>query len=123
MEKLFVLLAEDDSYLKSTLVRILDRHGVEVLAVADGRAAIQELEAGSARFALVLTDFNMPKANGEDVLLAAKRCDPGLPVVVMSGTFDSLVQERLKKEGASATVLKESTMNEFLRVIDEFCRK
>jgi two-component system response regulator FlrC len=76
-----VLLAEDDASMRRLLERILVEDGHEVTAVADGLAAIARLEQP---FDLVLTDVRMPGADGIQVLQAARRRRPTLPVVVIT---------------------------------------
>jgi two-component system response regulator FlrC len=76
-----VLVAEDDPSMRELLARILTEAGHEVVAVADGMAAIARL---AEPFALVLTDIRMPGASGTEVLALAKRRWPATPVIVLT---------------------------------------
>jgi CheY-like chemotaxis protein len=55
--------------------------GLIVTAVPDGKAATAALEGSNGRFALVLTDINMPGADGFDVLRAARCANAAANVV------------------------------------------
>ncbi len=82
-----VLLVDDDHMCRSVTVHLLEACGYEVVAVADGRAAV----AAAVRepFALVLMDIMMPEMDGyEAVALIRERERPGdarLPVVALTG--------------------------------------
>lgn len=79
-----LLVAEDNRVNRLLLVRSLELLGHQVMAVDDGRKALEALRA--QRFDLLLLDLGMPQMNGFDVLEAMAR-DPELrdvPVVVTS---------------------------------------
>ena len=77
-----VLIAEDDAPLRRLLSEVLVDAGFEVHAVGDGRSAIAALAAGCDA---VLSDVNMPGADGMAVVQAARRRDPPVPVVLLTG--------------------------------------
>jgi adenylate cyclase len=79
-----LLVAEDNRVNRLLLVRSLELLGHQVVAVEDGRKALEALRA--QRFDLLLLDLGMPEMNGFAVL-EAMAADPELrelPVVVTS---------------------------------------
>lgn len=83
----FVLLVEDDWDLRRALAREITDLGVEVIAVSNGKEALQTL-ATSPRPCLVLTDLRMPVLNGWN-LLDAMDAELGMgevPVAVITGS-------------------------------------
>ena len=74
------------------LQRALVGEGYEVVAAADGEAAMARLRDES--FDLVLTDLKLPAASGLEVLAASRAADPELPVIVLTayGTVRSAVE-------------------------------
>lgn len=76
----------------------LENAGYSVEEAVDGAEARRKLN--SARFPLVITDLKMPKADGIEVLRAAKSADPETIVMVLTayGTIDEAVQAM--KDGA-----------------------
>lgn len=80
-----ILIAEDDPGLRALLSEILQSAGHVVHAVADGLAALAALDTAD----LVLTDLQMPGADGMTVLRAATaRAAP--PPVIMLTAFGSV---------------------------------
>src|SRR3982751_689701 len=87
-----ILLVDDDPIILDALSRFLRREGYTVETAADGAQAIEMLAA--APFALVLTDVNMPRANGLEVLRAVRQNHPDVVVIVITGygTIENAVE-------------------------------
>jgi DNA-binding NtrC family response regulator len=68
--------------------------GFEVASTGDGRAAVAAIEREPARYRLILTDLQLPGADGLAVLRAAKRANPSCYVVIITGyaSLDSAIQ-------------------------------
>jgi DNA-binding NtrC family response regulator len=89
-----VLVVDDAAPVRDLLVNYFTRQKMAVTAVTDGVSAIQTLERFPGRFDLVVTDLNMPGADGFAVLNEAKRSNPECAVVIVTGyaTLDSAIQ-------------------------------
>jgi CheY-like chemotaxis protein/anti-sigma regulatory factor (Ser/Thr protein kinase) len=83
-----VLVAEDDPAVRRILTAHLTSSGHEVVAVENGRRALDLLERGET-FALILTDLNMPDLDGEELLLEVKARMPATPVIIVTAVQDS----------------------------------
>lgn len=79
-----LLLVEDDPLLRMTLAEVLAEAGFAVLEAEDAESALGLL-AVHEDLALLLTDINLPGADGFALARAARRLRPGLPVVYASG--------------------------------------
>jgi class 3 adenylate cyclase len=80
-----IVVAEDDDGIRDLLCDYLRSQGHEVSPAKDGIDALEIIRSGS--FDLLLTDIEMPRANGFEVLdqIAADSQLRGLPVIVISG--------------------------------------
>ena len=78
-----ILYAEDDRTLSDTIGDILEEVGFSVVLASDGVAALER--ASERDFDVLLTDLDMPRMNGIQLVEAMRRKEPGLPVVVLSG--------------------------------------
>lgn len=81
--KMRVLVVDDEEIARKNLVHILSREEYEVVAAADGEAAIRELD--SSEFDVVLTDLRMGKIDGMDLLDRVKIKYPDTRVVMVTG--------------------------------------
>jgi two-component system, NtrC family, nitrogen regulation response regulator NtrX len=78
-----VLVVDDDGEIRSLLTLILKAEGYEVRAAASGAEAFALLRAGG--FNLAMLDYQLPDTDGLKILAEAKKADPLLPVIMMSG--------------------------------------
>lgn len=83
-----VLVADDEPQIRQTIMAVLAQKGALVTPCADGKAAIEALEAAAASrtlFDLIISDVRMPDRNGYEVFRAAKALNPDVPVILMTG--------------------------------------
>jgi len=109
-----ILVAEDDLALR-TLYRVwLERDGYDVTDVADGRAALDELESGPLPDAALL-DVDMPRVDGLSVCRYLTARAPGIPVVIATGV-DGIETEAFAA-GAAAVVAKPCGHEDVVRTL------
>jgi DNA-binding NtrC family response regulator len=77
------LIVDDDPSVRSILRRLLTLSGHTTLEAEDGKQAIERLTASSVD--VVITDLQMPHADGFEVLRRARELRPRTPVVVLTG--------------------------------------
>jgi two-component system chemotaxis response regulator CheY len=105
------LVVDDSRAVRMILARTLKELGFEVQEAANGREALEVIEAEKTGVSLVLADWNMPEINGLE-LLKALRQKPELAslVVVMVTTETELDQMAVALEaGANEYVMKPFT--------------
>jgi two-component system response regulator FlrC len=104
MTQATVLIVEDDGALREALTDTLRAAGIAPLAAADAREALKLL--ASEQIALVISDVQMPGANGYELLADIKRLRADLPVVLMTayGTIAQAVAAM--REGATDYIVK-----------------
>lgn len=95
-----ILLAEDEDALRSLIERALKQDGHEVVATADGAAALDALTAAAGGFDLLLTDIKMPLMDGIALALAAARDHPRLIILLMTAYAD----QRERAHGLEALI-------------------
>jgi CheY-like chemotaxis protein len=95
-----ILIAEDEEPLRGLVARALKEDGHDVVATADGAAALDTLQREAGRFDLLLADIKMPVMDGLALALATARDFPRLPIVLMTGFAD----QRERASGLEALV-------------------
>src|SRR5437868_3824402 len=93
-----ILLVEDKDSLRQMLRMTLENAGYSLDEARDGAEARRRLQ--ETRYRLVITDLKMPRADGLEVLRAAKASDANTAVILLTayGTVDEAVLAM--KEGA-----------------------
>jgi PAS domain S-box-containing protein len=79
-----ILVVEDQLEVREIVVTNLESLGYRVLVAADGRDALNILEAQN-NIDLLLSDMVMPGMNGKEIAAAARAMIPGLRCLFMSG--------------------------------------
>ncbi len=78
-----ILVADDELAPRSILENLLTREGYEVVAVEDGEAALAQLN--EHHFDLLITDLQMPKVNGLELLREVQRAGGSTLCMVLTG--------------------------------------
>jgi CheY-like chemotaxis protein len=95
-----ILVAEDNDDIRDLVVRALGDEGHDLVATADGGAALDALNQRNAAFDLLLTDVKMPVMDGIALALAAGRDHPDMAIILMTGYAD----QRERTHGLGALV-------------------
>ncbi len=114
-EPVAVLLAEDEGLLRDTLAAFLRDEGFAVTTAADGEEALALLHA--REFAVLVTDLQMPKRSGLDLIREARACAPATIPIVITGyaTIETAVEAM--RQGAYDYLTKPVINRELLLVI------
>lgn len=125
MQDLEILLAEDNP-ADAVLVReALKQHNVDcrLHVVSDGEQAIDfisslESHASAPRLDLLLLDMHLPKRDGEDILRHLRSTEryAQTPVIVITGSESSLMQETAIRNAALSYFRKTQDLAEFMRL-------
>ena len=81
-----VLVAEDEALIALSLADLLEAEGHEVVLAPDGADALSAARRLGDGLDVLVTDLNMSRLGGEDLIRALRAERPGLPVVVVTGS-------------------------------------
>ncbi len=81
-----VLVVDDEPEIRRLLVDVLSSPACRVVTAENGADAVEKLQRG--RFSAVVTDINMPRMDGLELLRWIKKNRRKEAVVVMSGSPD-----------------------------------
>jgi len=84
-----VLIVDDDKGVRDTTAILLNEtRGYEVSTAEHGFDALLQLRSGSLPD-IIISDLNMPQMSGFEFLSVVRRRFPEIPVVAMSGAYES----------------------------------
>ena len=101
-----VLIVDDEPLLRTTLQRVLERRGFDVMVAAHGQEGLDVLARECGRFDVVLLDMAMPVMAGPEMFRCARAAYPGLRVLLTSGFTSGEDARALLLEGAFGLVAK-----------------
>ncbi len=81
-----ILLVDDNLHILELYEEILSGEGYKLTRAKNGEMAIEALE--KQPFDMIITDLNMGKVDGLEVLKRAKELHPETMVIVMTGNTD-----------------------------------
>lgn len=112
-----ILVVEDEVAISRVLVKILEEEFKEykVSVAQDGLSALNLIK--EKEFALVLCDIKMPKMDGVEVLVKAKKIHPNTPFIMISGHGDLDTAVETMRMGAFDYISKPPDLNRLLTAV------
>ncbi|HZP83249.1 MAG TPA: ATP-binding protein [Chthonomonadaceae bacterium] len=87
-----LLVVDDEPFVASVLMSILSRHGYRVTVAHSAQEALTLLREKPTEYNMVLTDHGMPGMTGLQLVEEIKRVWPEMPVVLLTGWGENLLQ-------------------------------
>jgi CheY-like chemotaxis protein len=115
--QLSILVVDDEKEVGSVLNELLSDEGHRVMVADDGSKAISMLKKD--QFDVVITDLGMRGVTGWDVASAAKRVEPALPVIMLTGWVDSVRGEGPERRTVDMVLSKPAKRDELVRAITQ----
>ncbi len=114
--KPLVLIADDDPNILTALRLGLQTKNFDVVAAADGAAALEVLARQSPD--LVILDIAMPDITGIEILRRTRKEHPALPIIIMTAHGSVAYAVEAMKEGATDFITKPFEVDQLLLVIE-----
>jgi two-component system, NtrC family, nitrogen regulation response regulator GlnG len=110
-----ILVADDDSAIRTVLNQALSRAGYEVRSTGNAATLWRWVSQGDGD--LVITDVVMPDENAFDLLPRIKKARPDLPVIVMSAQNTFMTAIRASERGAYEYLPKPFDLKELMAIV------
>jgi two-component system nitrogen regulation response regulator GlnG len=110
-----ILVADDDSAIRTVLNQALSRAGYEVRSTSNATTLWRWVSQGDGD--LVITDVVMPDENAFDLLPRIKKVRPDLPIVVMSAQNTFMTAIRASERGAYEYLPKPFDLKELIAIV------
>jgi chemosensory pili system protein ChpA (sensor histidine kinase/response regulator) len=116
-EEKVVVLVDDSISVRKFVGRMLEKAGYRVRLASDGLEALEIV--GQMRCNLIVTDLEMPRTNGYELLAHLRQDEKlrGLPVMVVTSRAGAKHRDRAMKEGAVAFMTKPVQEEPFLTAV------
>ncbi|PTB97332.1 two-component system response regulator [Marivirga lumbricoides] len=113
-----ILVVEDFQSIRDYLCKFLESKGYTTFQAIDGEQALEMLANGDIN--LVLSDYNMPKVNGMDLLKRIKENPDhqNIPVIFLTSEEDLNLMKKAREAGLFAWIKKPYDSRNFLATLD-----
>ncbi|MDQ3427791.1 MAG: response regulator, partial [Gemmatimonadota bacterium] len=114
-----ILLVEDETAVRNSARRLLERHGYTVLEARHGVDALRLLEETGRNVDLVLSDVVMPEMGGRELVERLRAERPQLKVIYMSGYTEQAITSGGVLPPRTAFLEKPFTVDQLMRLVRE----
>lgn len=113
-----VLVVDDSAVDRRLAGSLLERnYRATVLYAVDGQEALEQM-ANAALPDIVVTDLQMPRKNGLELVVAMREQFPLVPVVIMTAQGSEEIAVEALQKGASGYLSKQRLPDELVEVVD-----
>jgi len=113
-----ILLADDSLTIQKVVELTFSDADYDLVCVPNGQRALEKVAESAPD--LILADVVMPEKNGYEVCEAIKAnpATAGIPVILLSGTFEPFDRDRAERLGCDAIVSKPFDSQQLLRQVE-----
>jgi DNA-binding NtrC family response regulator len=116
-----ILIADDDKAIGDILYDLISEDGRRVDICRNGAEAIESLKGRT--YDLIIVDLVMPEANGMEVLTFAKKMNPDVIVIILTGHASLETAIAAIREGAYDYIRKPCKLEEIKLSVDHGLEK
>ena len=106
-----ILLIDDEEMVINISEMMLKRLGYRVLKAHSGYEGLQLFEENKSKIDLIISDLEMPKMNGEEVMDKIREIDPQIKVMLSSGALTDADEKNVVNKGFNGFIKKPYNMN------------
>lgn len=112
-----VLFVDDEPEITYMGKKMLENLGYKVTIRTDSQSALDDFSSNPRKYALLVTDQNMPGLTGTDLAQKMRLIQPDFKVIIITGFADNLSGELLARSGISDVILKPMVLDDFSKII------
>jgi len=120
-QELQVLYVEDNQDARESTLGLLENIFDNITTAVDGKDGLEKFQTKS--FDLILTDINMPKLNGIEMVTIIRETDKDIPILILSAYNESGYFIETIKQGVEGYLLKPIDLNQFITMINKSIEK
>ncbi len=116
-QPLNILCADDNIELVGLIAENLQFYGYRVEWVSDGEEALSVIEVNPAKFDLLITDMEMPRLDGHDLVVKARAVGFRGKVIVFAGALSSQDRDRFGALSVEALLDKPANHRQLIGIV------
>ena len=109
-----ILLIEDQENVRDMVLKMLERMGYQTSSAVSGMEGLDLIRENPDGYDVVITDYNMPKMTGLEMINQIYEDLPELPFIVLSGYSEDKMQEMIDEHPAIRAVLRKPVSKDVL---------
>ena len=114
-----ILVVDDEFFLLDVIRLHLENFGYQVEVYQNSLEALKTFKRNPAAFDLVITDQNMPKMTGNQLIREIRRHNVSIPVILCSGTSETINELTAQKQGITKFIMKPISVSNLVKAVHE----
>jgi CheY-like chemotaxis protein len=112
-----ILLVDDEDVIVQLESQMLKRLGYRVTTCSNGVEALAVFSENPEAFDLVITDLNMPRMTGDQLVRELIRIRPDIPMIICTGFSEKIGGDEAKAIGVKEFLMKPVAISEMSRTV------
>ena len=114
-----ILFADDEQAIRNLVKTYLEKYGFRLTTCKNGKEAWKIFSANPQQWDLVVTDQNMPKMTGMDLIDKIRRIRTDIPIILATGYSENISAHDFVSLNISAMLHKPTPMNKLVEYIQK----
>lgn len=110
-----ILIVDDSETIRKMVELVLTNAGYSVTQAADGAEGLERFSQG--KFALVISDINMPRMNGLEFIQTVREIDSEIPILALTTEAEEVMRQKGAEAGADGWIVKPFKPAQFLDIV------
>lgn len=119
LKKSTLLYVEDEDVLREEISTVFESFFAEVILASNGEEALEIFKNRQKDIDILITDINMPKMNGMELIANIRKIDNELPILVCTAFNDSEILIRAIKLNVNDYIIKPIQMITTLKICNK----
>ena len=115
-----ILIVEDDVFSRGAMEKILESYHYEASSCGTAEEAVLKLEEQS--FGILITDLQMPRMDGLELIREARKIHPEILTILMTGLATEDIKLKAKEEGVNGFFSKPIEWDELIALLGVLTR-
>lgn len=120
-QELHVLYVEDNQEARESTLGLLNNIFHNITLATNGEEGLEKFQKGN--FDLILTDINMPKMNGIEMVTKIREVNQHVPILILSAYNESGFFIETIKQGVEGYLLKPIDLKQFIDMLNKSVEK
>ncbi len=118
-----VMYAEDNEEARSSTAGMLQNFFDDIVLVTDGQEGVETFTASPEVFDLIISDINMPRMNGIEMIAAIREQSREIPILILSAYNESGYFIDTIRLGIEGYLLKPIELEQFVETVQKAVEK
>ena len=116
-----LLYVEDNEHARESMMNVLEEFFGDIVIACDGQEGLEGFK--NNKIDLIITDINMPRLNGIEMIKEIRKTDTDIPILILSAYNESSFFLDSIKFGVDGYILKPLVISQFMEILKKVTQR